>query len=209
MSETDELGEIEARALASQPIVGTDGATLLVDHPSPWETARRVIVTFNPHYPHSPDLEFFRAARPDVLRAVAIARAALAAVRAPEPPPRPALAHATSYPALVGAVLASLRRRSLATPAEVAAVLGLREGAWRAVERGSPRLTLPLLARFGDFAGVEPGEVLARADAARARLLADGFEVRATLLSPGDARREGVILLDAEALAEVVARCGS
>lgn len=202
-----ELDAIEKRARASTPVIATEGASLWVQHPTPWEPGRRVLATLNIHYPHTADLAFFQAARQDTLRAVELAREALMSAKAPEPlaSPRRTPTQATCYPSLVGAMLASVRRRAHASHADVAGALGMTVAAWRSIERGSPRLSLSLLARFSEYAGVEPGEVIARADGARARLEADGVVVTAMRLTSRAAQREHMVLLDAEALAEVLA----
>ena len=208
---TVDLDAIEARATAATPVVRvtSDGRVWCV-LATAFEQGERVLLTLNTHFPHVDDAAFLLAARADVLalaarvRELEAARTPLAPPAAPVAPCR-AMTLATTYPALVGATLASVRRRSLATVADLAAAMHMTAGAWRSVERGGVRLSIELLARFGEFAGADPSEFLARAGRARLALEAQGVYVSSRGITARVAFGEGLTLLDAEALAEAVA----
>ncbi len=78
-----------------------------------------------------------------------------------------ALAPATSYPAIVGAVLVGLRERKKITQAELAARMGLAASTWSRIENGSSALSIDQLARVAQELEVRPGEIMEKADRAQ------------------------------------------
>ncbi len=89
----------------------------------------------------------------------------------------PELRLATTYPAIVGHVLASHRSRIPATQGDIARKLGLSPSTWSRVERGEVGLTMDQLSAAASVLGVEPGQILARADHVSQTLAARGVNV--------------------------------
>ena len=101
----------------------------------------------------------------------------------------------TSYPALVGAVLASIRKKRGLKQAEVAECLGLAVSSCSRIENGLSALSVEQLSRLSERLGVLPSEVLQRADAARVRAQGMGMLVEHAQLPQAEADDKGLILL--------------
>jgi len=81
----------------------------------------------------------------------------------------------TTYPALVGNVIARLRKEMGLGQAEFAAMVGLGQSTWSRVEKGQSALTIELLARAAEALGLQPHELLAIVDGARDSLAEQGI----------------------------------
>lgn len=81
----------------------------------------------------------------------------------------------TTYPALVGNILAQLRKQRGLGQAEFAAMLGLGQSTWSRIEKGQSALTIEQLAKAADQMGMQPHDILALVDGARVELEAQGI----------------------------------
>lgn len=157
-----------------------------------------VVCTFNENYRFDGDIEFLANARADVLNLVGMIRGEDARSL------RQATTTATTYPALVGAALASIRRRAGATIEDAAVVLGITPSRLRSIERGAVAVDATDLRRFAAATGEEPGAIMSRADAGARLLESRGVLVLSRRMRPGDAANAGVAMLESETLAEVL-----
>jgi transcriptional regulator with XRE-family HTH domain len=118
-------------------------------------------------------------------------------------PSNPApLVLATSYPAIVGAVLVELRSRAALTQAVVARRLGLVASTWSRIENGSSALIVDQLALAAEVLGIQPGEILKRADSAHVAIAKRGVRVELERLGPGV--EQGLAVLDSAMLGAMV-----
>jgi transcriptional regulator with XRE-family HTH domain len=74
---------------------------------------------------------------------------------------------ATSYPALVGAVLVNLREDRRLKQAELAEQVGIAGSTWSRIENGTSGLSIDQLAQVAHALSVRPGEILRHADDAQ------------------------------------------
>jgi len=81
----------------------------------------------------------------------------------------------TTYPALVGNVVARLRKEQGLGQAEFAATVGLGQSTWSRVEKGQSALTVEQLARTAAALGLKPHELLRIVDGASERLAEQGI----------------------------------
>jgi len=110
----------------------------------------------------------------------------------------------TSYPAIVGHVLAAVRRRRKLSQTEVARAVGLGQPAWSKVERGATAATVEQLAGAGGVLRVTPGTLLRLADSSQALAQTAGIAVDARRCDPGD-----VAVVGTSALRQLVGKCGA
>jgi transcriptional regulator with XRE-family HTH domain len=92
----------------------------------------------------------------------------------------------TTYPALVGGVLAALRRQSVppVTQQRVADAVGVSVSTWSRIETGETALTVEQLAMAASMLGTSPGAILGAADIKR-----DEFEEKGIATA---SQREGL-----------------
>lgn len=109
---------------------------------------------------------------------------------------------ATTYPAVVGQVLARIRSERGLTQAAVANGLDLTQGSWSRIERGESGLTVDQLRDACDVLGVRPGDVLRRAEQATAELKGMGVQVAK---GTEDAVKAGLVILGAVAVGALIA----
>ena len=84
---------------------------------------------------------------------------------------------ATSYPAIVGRILAQKRSALDLSQRAVADALDITQGAWSRIESGSSVISLDQLHAAADFLGVTPAAILRLADSAERRLKDQGVEI--------------------------------
>lgn len=162
----------------------------------------RVLLTVNPNYPTDADIEFLLHARADVLRLLEMIAGTPRAEETAAPPHHPTVA--TTYHAIVGATLASVRIRSGATLADVSRAVDVKTSAWRAIERGSSAVSVEFLARFAEYAGASPGDLLSRADRVRRILELRGVFVSPKRLTAPQMAADGLCAIDAASLVVAV-----
>lgn len=84
---------------------------------------------------------------------------------------------ATSYGAIVGAVLVLLRKRAGLRQEDVAEAVGVAGSTWCRAERGQSGLSVEQLAKASRRIGVLPGEVLTKADLVTRAMVSRGVLV--------------------------------
>lgn len=81
----------------------------------------------------------------------------------------------TTYPALVGNIIAQLRKEQGFGQAEFAAMVGLGQSTWSRIEKGESALTVEQLAKTAEQLDMKPHELLVLVDGARDNLQAQGI----------------------------------
>ena len=81
----------------------------------------------------------------------------------------------TTYPALVGNIIASLRKEMSIGQAEFSAMVGVGQSTWSRIEKGQSALTVEQLAKAAMQLDLQPHELLAVVDGARDSLEAQGI----------------------------------
>jgi transcriptional regulator with XRE-family HTH domain len=81
----------------------------------------------------------------------------------------------TTYPALVGNVLAQLRKEKGIGQAEFGALVGIGQSTWSRIEKGESALTIEQLAKAARQLELAPHELLAVVDGARENLQDQGI----------------------------------
>ena len=115
----------------------------------------------------------------------------------------PQVRPATTYPAIVGAVLLNLRERHGLQQSEVAEALGLSPSTWSRVERGALAVSLEQLAAAAEYFETSPGQVLQEADSAVTRLRKQGVHVEPG--RPPELIPKGLVFLGVAALIGLLA----
>src|SRR4051812_42971981 len=101
--------------------------------------------------------------------------------------PGGALQLATSYPAIVGAVLLNLREGRGVKQADLAAEMGLGASTWSRIENGAQAMSIDQLAQVAKVLSIRPGEILCCADAAQDAAHERKVRVEPTRISNDDA----------------------
>ena len=81
----------------------------------------------------------------------------------------------TTYPALVGNIIASLRKERSIGQAEFSAMVGVGQSTWSRIEKGQSALTVEQLAKAAGQLDLQPHQLLAVVDGARENLEAQGI----------------------------------
>lgn len=110
---------------------------------------------------------------------------------------------ATTYPAVVGYVLAWHRDHAGLTQQELARQMSMSPSTWSRIERGESALTMDQLAAVAQVLEVEPSRVLQDADNVVAQLAKRGVQVERRRVP--DAIGAGLALLAGAALVSLVA----
>lgn len=130
---------------------------------------------------------------------------AVSRISVPPPPPPEVLVPATSYPALVGAVLVELREHRGLTQADLATQMGLAASTWSRIENGSSALSIDQLALVAKALGVRPGEILQHADRVQDVASERKVRVEPERISSADAVTLGLAVLGGAALGTLIA----
>ncbi len=110
---------------------------------------------------------------------------------------------ATTYPAIIGKILADLRKRALIGQDVVAGAMGITQSTLSRVERGESALTVEQLARAAKPLGETASSILTMADSAVLELNTQGINVSyERSKSEIDA---GLVLIGAAALGALIA----
>lgn len=99
----------------------------------------------------------------------------------------------TTYPALVGNVLAQLRKEKGVGQAEFGALLGVGQSTWSRIEKGESALNIEQLARAAEQLDLQPHELLAVVDGARDNLHNQGIETLLDRIGPNNMALLGAI----------------
>ena len=113
----------------------------------------------------------------------------------------------TTYPAIIGRILARERVGRGWDQAEMAKRVGVNRSSWSRIENGEVVPNAVLLDRIGKALGKNSADILAEANAARDRLQRDGVEVHLEKPAKTGAKKVGLglALLGAAALGGLVA----
>jgi len=119
-------------------------------------------------------------------------------------PPAGPLTLATSYPALVGAVLVNLREERRLKQVDLASQVGLAACTWSRIENGASALSIDQLAQVAQALSVRPGEILRHADHASDAACERKVRVQPARISNDDAFGLGLAVIGAAALAAFI-----
>lgn len=111
---------------------------------------------------------------------------------------------AVSYPAIVGQVMANVRKERGLDQAACGEMIGLTQSGWSRIERGDVPVTVEQLAMVAHHLGKRPSELLGMADEVVDEARARGFEVRPNRLA--QALGAGLVIIGAAALTAMVVR---
>ncbi len=81
----------------------------------------------------------------------------------------------TTYPALVGNIIARLRKEHGIGQAEFASLVGVGQSTWSRIEKGQSALTVEQLAKAAEQINLQPHQLLAVVDGARDNLEEQGI----------------------------------
>lgn len=93
---------------------------------------------------------------------------------------KPVVLAIASYPSVVGAVLASMRKEQGLAQNDMAEAIGATVSTWSRIESGESALTVEQLAQAAKKMGVEPSAILRVADEKVAELRNKGVETKAS-----------------------------
>ena len=113
----------------------------------------------------------------------------------------------TTYPAIIGRILAYERGKRGWDQEKMAAKVGLNRSSWSRIENGETVLNAVLLDKIAGVFGMPPSQILIEADEARRKLEAEGVQVHSekrTKVSSGNVG-VGLALLGTMALGGLVA----
>jgi transcriptional regulator with XRE-family HTH domain len=99
----------------------------------------------------------------------------------------------TTYPAVVGGIIAQLRKNLGVPQADLAAHAGLNQPAWSKIERGLTAITVEQLALVSPCLGWRPGDLLGEADRVVVDLARQGVRV-VKQRPPADSPDAGALL---------------
>lgn len=110
---------------------------------------------------------------------------------------------ATTYPAILGAILGQLRTRSGLSQQELAGRIGVSQPTWSRIEKGAISPTIEQLALAGAELGLPPGDILREADRAVKEITRQGIHVETARATKP--LSNGQVLIAAAALGLLVA----
>jgi transcriptional regulator with XRE-family HTH domain len=114
-----------------------------------------------------------------------------------------------SYPGVVGAVLAAMRKEKELAQSDVAAAIGATVSTWSRIESGESALTIEQLAVAATELQVEPSAILRRADEKVAELRSKGIETKASRSSVEAIVSSGAVPLVGASLLAVLGPVGA
>jgi transcriptional regulator with XRE-family HTH domain len=83
----------------------------------------------------------------------------------------------TTYPAVVGSVLAQMRTEQGLHQGEVANAVGVTQATWSRIENGQSNVTVEHLRMAADKLGIQPSQILLNADRHAANIQMGGIDV--------------------------------
>ena len=110
----------------------------------------------------------------------------------------------TTYPAIVGQVIARQRTHRGLNQAQLAAALQINQSALSKIERGSTPPSVEHLALIATYLDTTPGQLLDEADRVAHQASARGVEVLPTRPRNSDPLAMGLLLIGAAALGAIV-----
>ena len=116
----------------------------------------------------------------------------------------------TSYPAVVGVVLAAARKEAEKgiSQKDMAEAIGATVSTWSRIETGETALTIEQLALAAEKLGVLPSQILKKADEAILELGKKGVAIEATRISSAAILAAGAVPLASVAVAGLVSPLG-
>ena len=112
----------------------------------------------------------------------------------------------TTYPALVGNIIASLRKERSIGQAEFSAMVGVGQSTWSRIEKGQSALTVEQLAKAAGQLELQPHQLLAVVDGARENLEAQGIGTLLDRIGAGNMALLGSIPVVGPTLTAVLSR---
>jgi transcriptional regulator with XRE-family HTH domain len=113
------------------------------------------------------------------------------------------LSPATTYPSVVGNVLAQLRKNAQCDQAQMATAVGVTQSTWSRIERGQGALTLAQLAKAATFLNISPGKILRWADQTCERFEKQGVKISSN--REKESLNTGLVVIGVAAIAALVA----
>jgi transcriptional regulator with XRE-family HTH domain len=110
----------------------------------------------------------------------------------------------TTYPAIVGSLIAQARTEAGLLQEELAERAGVPQSTLSRIERGSAHLTLNQLRKIAPALGRKPSQIVASAEQAEWLLEVNGAEVK-EMIEPDALKRDAVIFLSGVALMALIA----
>lgn len=109
----------------------------------------------------------------------------------------------TTYPAIVGRVIAEARKHQKLTQGQLAQEMGINQPAWSKIERGQTAMTIEQLAEVAPLLGYSPSQLLKQADLAAQHAENEGVQVESRRVGSGEPA--AVALIGAAALGALIA----
>jgi transcriptional regulator with XRE-family HTH domain len=116
------------------------------------------------------------------------------------------LQSATTYPSVVGRVLAFHREQTGLSQADLAHVAGVTQSTWSKVERGESSLALEQLRLVAPAMKKRPGEIVDEAERAADALRESGVDVQPNRIDPNDAVAVGLAIVALAVVTAVVVK---
>lgn len=110
----------------------------------------------------------------------------------------------TTYPAIVGRILAAHREERQIEQSDIANQIGVSQSTWSRIERGETALTVEALARAAKVLGVSSSSVLDDADRAKEGLAQ--MDVKVLMDRPRSGGETALLLLSGAVLGFLIAK---
>lgn len=114
---------------------------------------------------------------------------------------RHSLKTATTYPTVVGAVIAQLRKEKGIKQGEFAARMKIGQSTWSRIEQGTSSLSIEQLVKAAEYLEIAPSKIVAKVDETVQRLRANGVQVANERVVTGNT---GLLLIGAAAIAAII-----
>ncbi|SEH04592.1 helix-turn-helix domain-containing protein [Candidatus Venteria ishoeyi] len=110
----------------------------------------------------------------------------------------------TTYPSIVGQILARKRGEQRIEQAEIAAKVGVTQSTWSRIERGESAFTIEQLAKAAKALGCKPHNILEDADRAKVQLRDQGVEIQDSRIDKKKQMTNGLAIIGAAALGGLI-----
>ena len=101
----------------------------------------------------------------------------------------------TSYPAIVGKVMADVRKKCGLDQTELARAVGVNQPTWSRIENGTSAFTLAQLQKAADRLDMTAAEILSKADAVSSELRKRGIKVHNDVIQPSSLSKSNIFAL--------------
>lgn len=112
---------------------------------------------------------------------------------------------AVSYPEIVGSVVKQLRTLCQLDQARLASAVGVAQPTWSRVENGAIPISVEQLGIIAPVLGIQPSEILRRADLAAAQFAEQGIQVTPRRSNPSGIDDDGRAFLKGAAVVALLA----